>query len=202
MDLFNSKDNKTINRLPKDGELYYYDSILSAEMATNYFRQLMQEIQWQQDEVYIFGKHIFTKREVAWYGEKPFTYTYSGITKKARPWTPTLNQMKALVEQESGQTYNSCLLNLYHNGNEGMNWHSDDEKDLAPYAAIASVSLGAARPFAFKHKQSKEKVKLQLHHGSLLVMKGETQRHWLHSLPKSQKVIKPRINLTFRQIAK
>ena len=148
----------------------------------------------------MFGKTIITKRKVAWYGDQPYEYTYSHVTKSALPWTPALQRIKNKVEEVSCDTYNSCLLNLYHDGSEGMSWHSDDEKELKPEGAIASVSLGAERKFVLKHKQSAEKVEVFLHHGSLLVMKGETQTHWVHRLPPTKKVNTPRINLTFRTI--
>jgi alkylated DNA repair dioxygenase AlkB len=132
----------------------------------------------------------------------PFSYTYSKVTKQAKPWTEALEKIKQEVEKKSGETYNSCLLNLYHSGEEGMAWHSDGEKDLKKNGAIASVSFGAERKFAFKHKDSKEKVEVWLENGSLLVMKGTTQSHWLHRLPPTKKIHSPRVNLTFRTINK
>jgi alkylated DNA repair dioxygenase AlkB len=148
----------------------------------------------------MFGKKIVTKRKVAWYGEEPFDYTYSHIKKTALYWNDTLKRIKNTIEDISGETYNSCLLNLYHNGEEGMGWHTDNEKELKKEGAIASVSFGAVRKFTFKHKNTLEKVELTLDNGSLLVMKGMTQTHWLHRLPPSKKIIQPRINLTFRTI--
>lgn len=200
MDLFNfERDNET-NLLPQDGMVNYFGKIFSAEEANRYFEILLNTIQWKNDEVVIFGKKIITKRKVAWYGDREFEYTYSKITRKAHLWTSELVQLKKQVETISGETFNSCLLNLYHSGNEGMGWHSDAEKDLKVNAAIASVSFGAERKFAFKHKESKETVSLNLEHGSLLIMKGTTQAHWLHRLPPTKKVLFPRINLTFRTI--
>ena len=113
-------------------------------------------------------------------------------------WTTELLELKKIIEQHSGEQFNSCLLNLYHNGEEGMAWHSDDEKELKKNGAIASLSFGAARRFAFRHKQTKETITLHLENGSLLVMKDETQTHWLHRLPQVANVAKPRVNLTFR----
>jgi alkylated DNA repair dioxygenase AlkB len=160
----------------------------------------LNKIDWQNDEAMIFGKKIITKRKVAWYGEKPFEYTYSKVTKLALYWTEELLELKTIIEQRTGESFNSCLMNLYHSGDEGMGWHSDGEKDLKKNGAIASLSLGAERKFAFKHKQTKEKVQLLLENGSLLVMKGETQNHWLHRLPPTQKINSPRVILTFRTI--
>jgi alkylated DNA repair dioxygenase AlkB len=140
------------------------------------------------------------KRKVAWYGEKPFEYTYSNTTKHAIPWTPELIALKHIAEQTSGETFNSCLLNLYHDGSEGMAWHSDAEKDLKKNGAIGSISFGAERKFMFKHKQTKETIGVKLEHASLLIMKDTTQTHWLHRLPPTTRVNTPRVNLTFRTI--
>jgi len=200
MDLFDLTSDKTRNWLPQDGIVNYYGQILMKEQADFYLKNLVETIEWRNDEAIIFGKKIITKRKVAWYGNKRFEYTYSNTSKYALPWTKELLELKQLVEQESGETYNSCLLNLYHNGSEGMAWHSDGETDLKKDGAIASLSFGAERKFAFKHKKSKEKVELFLQHGSLLVMKSNTQTHWLHSLPPSKKITTLRINLTFRTI--
>ncbi len=200
MTLFDFEYDKTKNWLPYQGTVNYYGKVLTKEKADFYLNCLLQSINWQNDKAIIFGKTILTKRKVAWYAEKPFEYTYSKTTKLALPWTAELLALKALVEQETNETYNSCLLNLYHNGNEGMAWHSDGEKDLKKHGAIGSLSFGAERKFAFKHKQTKEKVALILEHGSVLVMKGTTQTHWLHRLPPTKKTNKPRINLTFRTI--
>jgi alkylated DNA repair dioxygenase AlkB len=129
-------------------------------------------------------------------------YTYSNITKQALPWTKELSGLKQMVEELAGTTFNSCLLNLYHNGEEGMGWHSDDEDSLGKNNTIASLSIGAERKFLFKHKQSKQTVSLVLEHGSLLIMRDATQANWLHSLIKSKSVTQPRINLTFRTIVR
>jgi len=200
MDLFEQALIEPINILPQDGEVHYHGEIMPIVESDFYFNALLAEIDWRCDQAVIFGKHIETKRKVAWYADQPFSYTYSNITKCALPWTQNLLVLKTMVEQKTGETYNSCLLNLYHNGSEGMAWHSDGEKDLKKKGAIASLSFGAIRKFAFKHKQSKDVVSLALKAGSLLVMKGETQQHWLHRLPPTKKVQDARINLTFRTI--
>lgn len=200
MDLFNSSPPQSINLLPFDGTVNYYGKVMSQQQANEYYTCLMNDIEWKNDEAVIFGKHIVTKRKVAWYGDQPFEYTYSNITKSALPWNKELLDLKAIAEQNSGETYNSCLLNLYHNGDEGMAWHSDAEKDLKKNGAIASLSFGAERKFAFKHKESKQTISLLLENGSLLIMKNETQTHWLHRLPPTKLINKPRINLTFRTI--
>lgn len=200
MKLFNAVANPASNLLPKDGSVFYHGTILSVEDADTHYQTLMNTIAWKNDEAFLFGKRIQTKRKVAWYADLPYAYTYSNTTKHALTWTNTLLTLKAIVEAQSGEKYNSCLLNLYPTGNEGMAWHSDGEKDLKTNGAIASISLGAERKFAFKHKSSKETIQVYLEHGSLLVMKGTTQSHWLHRLPPTKKVVHPRINLTFRTI--
>ena len=200
MDLFGNFSDENTNLLPHDGTVNYYGKVLDFEQSQHYYSRLLETIDWKNDEAVIFGKLIITKRKVAWYGDREFNYTYSNTTKKALIWTPELLELKALAEQKTGETYNSCLLNLYHSGDEGMAWHSDGEKDLRKNGAIASMSFGAERKFAFKHKKSNETVSLVLENGSLLVMKGTTQTHWLHRLPPTKKVLKPRINLTFRTI--
>ena len=200
MELFDFPSDPSVNLLPGEGIVNYYGKLMSESEATTLAQALLDRIEWRNDEAVIYGKRIITKRKVAWYGEEAFSYTYSNTTKTALPWTPELLFLKNLAEKHSGETYNSCLLNLYHDGSEGMAWHSDGEKDLRKNGAIASLSFGAERKFCFKHKKSGEKIDVFLEAGSLLVMKGETQTHWLHRLPPTTKVHQPRINLTFRTI--
>lgn len=200
MKLFDDPFDSSKNLLPYDGIVHYYGKIFTTTEAEEYFQKLIKSINWKNDEVHLFGKRIVTLRKVAWYGEKPFKYTYSRHTKKALPWTDELMSLKHKVELSTGEYFNSCLLNLYHSGEEGMGWHSDAEKDLKNNGAIASLSLGAERRFVFKHKKNAHKVKVNLEKGSLLLMKGETQKFWLHQLPPTKRVLDPRINLTFRTI--
>ena len=200
MELFENKIDKNKNWLPHDGVVNYHGKILAENEANDYLEKLLNSIEWRHDEAIMFGKKLITKRKVAWYGEKPFEYTYSKVTKLALPWTKELMELKEIAEFHSNETFNSCLLNLYHEGSEGMAWHSDGEKDLKKNGAIASLSFGAERKFAFKHKESKERIDIWLEHGSLLMMKGTTQTHWLHRLPPTKKVNAVRVNLTFRTI--
>lgn len=201
MDLFSPyQEDKSKNWLPYEGTVNYHGKILTKPQADFYLKKLLTNIEWRNDEAIIFGKKIITKRKVAWYGDQAYEYTYSNTTKYALPWTKELLELKMLTEQETNETYNSCLLNLYHDGTEGMAWHSDGETDLKKNGAIASLSFGAERKFAFKHKHGKQKVELMLEHGSLLVMKDSTQTHWLHRLPPTKKIHTARINLTFRTI--
>lgn len=200
MDMFNALIDPSINLLPKGGIVNYYGPLISLHVADIYFQKLSERIEWRHDEAVICGKRIVTRRKVAWYGDRSFEYTYSSTTKKALPWIKELLELKELAEESCNETFNSCLLNLYHNGDEGVAWHSDGEKDLKRNGAIGSLSFGAERKFSFKHKQSKETVSVILEHGSLLVMKGATQTCWLHRLPPTKKIRRPRINLTFRTI--
>jgi len=200
MDLFDDQFDFTRNLLPFGGTVNYFGQLFSEQESNYFYEKLLSAIEWKNDEAVIFRKLIVTKRKVAWYGNSDFQYTYSNRTKKALAWTPELLKLKEAVEQKTGEQFNSCLLNLYHSGAEGMAWHSDGEKDLKKNGAIASLSFGAARKFAFKHKETKQTVSILLEPGSLLVMKDETQSHWLHRLPPTKTVQNPRINLTFRTI--
>ena len=197
MDLFS---NETTNLLPKDGRVNYWGKLFSTSEANNHLDTLLNTIEWKNDEAIIYGKLIITKRKVAWYGDPGLAYTYSHTTRIALPWTKELLQLKTIVEEKTSEQFNSCLLNLYHSGLEGMGWHSDAEKDLKKDGAIASLSFGAERRFLFRHKKEKSTVSVILEHGSLLVMKDATQTNWLHSLPPTKLVTKPRVNLTFRTI--
>ena len=196
MNLFN--DDRVLNLISNDGAVNYYGKLMSPQLTKLYFDILLDTIEWKNDEVVIFGKHIITKRKVAWYGDEKYSYTYSNITKQALPWTKELLELKILSEKITGACFNSCLLNLYHSGEEGMTWHSDDEKTLLKNGTIASLSFGAERKFSFKHKHTKQKIEIMLEAGSLLVMKDSTQANWWHRLPPSTKVKTARINLTFR----
>ena len=201
MDLFDQQiDRAALNLLPCDGEVYYHASVLDKAAADDCYQKLLDEIEWRHDETMMFGRKIVTKRKVAWYADQSFEYRYSGTTKTALPWADVLRQIKNTAERESGESYNACLLNLYHNGGEGMGWHSDAERELKKHGAIASLSFGAERKFSFRHKSSKESLSIMLEHGSMLVMRGETQTHWQHQLPPTKTVIEPRINLTFRTV--
>ncbi|MEP0177856.1 MAG: alpha-ketoglutarate-dependent dioxygenase AlkB [Paraglaciecola sp.] len=200
LDLFAEPEPTPINIIDYDGLVEYHGLLIPAQEANQFFDALLHKIEWKSDEANIFGRQILTKRKVAWYGDKPFSYTYSNSTKMALPWIDELITLKAIVEDKTGASFNSCLLNLYHSGEEGMAWHSDGEKDLLKNGAIASLSFGAERKFSFKHKQTQKTLSVILQQGSLLVMKGETQSHWLHRLPPTKKVNSPRVNLTFRSI--
>jgi alkylated DNA repair dioxygenase AlkB len=188
------------NLLPKDGTVHYYGKIFTEEQSAIYYVKLLNEINWQHDVVKIFGKEIITKRKVAFLGDEGISYKYSGKNKIAENWLKFILEIKSTVEQISGEKFNACLLNYYHNGSEAMSWHSDNEKEILKHSAIASVSFGAERKFGFKHNFTKEEISLMLENGSLLMMKDETQIYWKHKLYTNAKITEPRINLTFRTI--
>ena len=200
MNLFDINKGKEDNYLTRDGEVYYHDNFMDAEDARHFAECLTEEIPWEHDVNIMFGKRIVTKRQVAWYGDEPYDYNYAGSKKVALPWTNNLLQLKTKIEVYTKETFNSCLLNYYKHGEEGMSWHSDNEKELKREGTIASLSLGAVRRFDFRHRNTKEKISIQLSDGSLLLMKGKTQSYWQHQLPKTKKIKLPRINLTFRTI--
>jgi alkylated DNA repair dioxygenase AlkB len=196
MDLFTN--DLPVSLLPYDGMVLYYGRIFSLPEADQILIELLNTIEWKNDEAVLYGKHFITARKVAWYADKNYSYTYSGTTKHALTWTTALLNLKSKVELITKHRYNSCLLNLYHTGDEGMAWHSDDEKSLNRESSIASVTFGSERKFSFKHKRTKETISLVLENGSLLEMKGATQTNWMHRLPPTTKVKRPRVNLTFR----
>lgn len=186
--------------LPFDGQAIYYGKLFTPQEEKELFIELLQQIQWQHDQVHIFGKTHITDRKMALYGNKGIKYNYSGKLNPALPWNEVLLKLKALTETRTCATYNACLLNLYHSGNEGMGWHADNEREMKAGGSIASWSFGVQRPFVFKHRKSGEKRVVDLEPGSLLEMKGETQEHWLHQLPKRLRISSPRINVTFREM--
>lgn len=199
MELFSNEIREV---LPCDGEASYHAGFFEKSEADRFLNVFLQKIAWEYDEVMMFGRKITTARKVAWYGDAELEYRYSGKTRRALEWVPELRAMKEIVEERTGSVYNSCLLNLYADGGQGMGWHSDDEKELGVEPQIASVSLGAERRFDFRHKESREKISVMLENGSLLFMKGATQQCWHHQMPKSAKVKEVRVNLTFRRIVK
>ena len=188
------------NLLPQEGDVRYHAGLISLSEADRYFKDLATEIPWRHDEVKMFGKTIVTARKVAWFGDSGLDYTYSGKMKSPLPWSALLLKLKTLTEEKTGHLFNSCLMNLYHDGSEGMGWHRDNESSIVKDSPIACLSFGAQRKFHFKHVVTKERITLELEPGSLLLMAGETQTHWQHALPKTTKVSEPRISLTFRQM--
>jgi len=188
------------NLLPENGIVHYLPKVFDEISSANLMNILLESLAWEADQLIMFGKRITTRRKVAWVGDPNCSYTYSGVTKNPQTWTTELLAIKAKVEKISQTEFNSCLLNLYLDGNDGMGWHSDNEKELDPQAPIASLSLGAKRKFAFRHKVDGRAVSLFLENGSALIMHTPTQEYWNHSLLKTKTVTDPRINLTFRKI--
>ncbi len=196
LDLENKKKIKI-----KDGELYYDRFFFSNIEANKYFNLLKKEIQWRQDNIKIFGKIYPQPRLTALYANNNKSYSYSNIKMQPITFTPTIFDIKSKIEKRLYSQFTSCLLNLYRNGQDSNGWHADNEKELGLNPLIASLSLGAERVFHMKHRNDKkEKLKINLTNGSLLVMRGKTQHHWLHQIPKTRKKVGERINLTFRII--
>ena len=199
-DLTSQKKGVLNLELP-DSEITYYSDFFSAEEASNYLYKLKNETDWQLEPIKVFGKVYPQPRLTALFGTEGKSYSYSNITMFPKPFNMILKEIKTKVEAVSKTTFNTVLLNLYRDGNDSNGWHSDDEKELGQNPSIASVSLGAQRFFQLKHRtKTTHRYKLLLEHGSLLLMKGSTQHHWKHQLPKTKKTILPRINLTFRDI--
>jgi alkylated DNA repair dioxygenase AlkB len=189
-----------LNILPKDAYVEYLPGVLSEQFSANLMSQLQTSLLWESDQLMMFGKKVITRRKVAWVGDPSCSYTYSGIKKSPQSWTPELLSIKSQLEGLAQSEFNSCLLNLYHDGDDGMGWHSDDEKELDANSPIAALSLGARRKFAFRHKEDKTTIPLYLEDGSVLIMRSPTQQFWQHALLKTKTVSMPRINLTFRKI--
>ena len=196
------EDPKTVEKIPiKDGELLLYPHLFSSQESDDFLKNLQETIDWKQEEIRLYGKLIPLPRLTAWFGDAGKTYMYSGITVQPEPWTPILSEIKSRVEEVSGVTFNSVLLNYYRNERDSVSWHSDDEPELGKAPIIGSVSLGDARTFQLRHKSDKSlTISKELPHGSYLKMAGSTQHHWLHQIPKRTRKIGPRINLTFRII--
>jgi alkylated DNA repair dioxygenase AlkB len=195
--LFHREEVTVVNEL---GKAVYHNRYFSPKESGIYFEKLRANIEWHHDEVVIFGKHHVMRRKSAWYGARPFSYTYSKIERTALPWTRELSEIRERVREKDKTEYNSCLLNFYHDGDDGMGWHSDDEPELDPNEPICSVSFGAQRKFAFKRKSGGTRIDLTLEDGSALFMYPPVQKYWKHCLRKSKRVSQPRINLTFRVI--
>jgi len=206
MDLFTP--HPTDNLLPYDGKVNDFGVVI--EDSDTLYQTLLHELPWQADIVTLFGKTHITKRQIVWMGDEGLSYQYSGHTRQAVPWTKPVFHVKQLVEQQLASigifvTFNSCLLNYYPSGSEGMGYHADDEKELGSQPIIAALSLGATRKFVFKHKKNRHenkpvKVELYLESGQLIVMHGETQSHWKHTITKTKTVSEGRISLTFRRM--
>lgn len=199
--MFNSSEEPSQNCLPKGGEVFYWPDFFTKEESVFFYNALLNGIEWQQDEIKLFGKIHDVPRLTALYGNADKPYTYSGITMQPKAWLPELLEIKKKIETVARVDFTTVLLNLYRNGQDSMGWHSDDEKELGLNPVIASVSFGASRIFKLQHKTDKHlKQSVELANGSLLLMQGQTQHYWKHAVPKTSKIVGPRINLTFRII--
>lgn len=184
-----------------DADITYYPNFLEPIEADTYFEVFKNTVPWQQDEIKIFGKTHAQPRLTALFGINGKPYSYSNITMQPHDFTVELLDIKERIEVITKNSFTTCLLNLYRDGKDSNGWHADNEKELGKNPVIASITLGQERYFHLKHRQQKElKHKLLLEHGSLLLMKGSTQHHWLHQIPKTAKPVSERINLTYRVI--
>ena len=186
-----------------DAELHYRPQFFPKPTADRLLQELMEKIEWTQNKIRFYGKESLVPRLEAWYGDPGKSYAYSGIQMNPKPWTKELVEIKEAIEKEASLPFNSVLINYYRDGKDRVAWHSDDEKELGQNPIIGSVSLGAERKFKLRHKKYKGnglKTEIMLQHGSFLLMKGPTQHHWMHEIPRTAKPIGPRINLTFRII--
>lgn len=184
-----------------DSDILYFPGFIGAKKAAQYFNEFRNNVPWRQDPIVVFGKKHLQPRLTALYGRNGKTYSYSGITMHPHPFTMKLAELCRTVEAASNGVFTTCLLNLYRDGNDSNGWHADNEKELGRNPVIASVSLGAVRSFHLRHRRHKQlKYTMELLPGSLLLMQGPTQHHWLHQVPKTKKAVGERINLTFRYI--
>jgi alkylated DNA repair dioxygenase AlkB len=185
-----------------DADIRFCTHFFAPSSAEQLMLSLFNDTVWRQEKIQVWGKLYAQPRLVAWHGDPTATYAYSGLILTPAPWTPVLLEIKTAIETVSGHRFNSVLLNLYRNEQDHMGWHSDDESELGECPLIASLSLGATRTFKLKHKTRPEQKTLNfdLNSGSLLLMAGDTQRHWKHCIAKETRNKGARINLTFRQI--
>jgi alkylated DNA repair dioxygenase AlkB len=200
LDLFGSVVKLPTLHTVANGEYIYIEDFYKTVKADSLFQGLLEEINWKQEKMNMYGREISFPRLTAWYGDSDKPYSFSGITLQPEPWTEHLSSIKTEVDKIAEVSFNSVLLNRYRNGNDSISWHTDAEKELGRNPVIASVNFGATRKFQLKHMHTNEKIDIQLSHGSLLVMKGELQHYWKHQVPKTKKLVKERINLTFRKI--
>jgi len=185
----------------RDGELWLAADFLSPSDSQLTLQRLLAELAWRQDSIALFGRPLAIPRLQAWYGDAGCSYRYSGVTLQPHPWSPTLLALKTRIETLLQEPFNAVLANLYRDGNDSVGWHADNEPELGENPLIASLSLGAERRFCLRHRRHKTRTQtLRLPAGSLLVMAGTLQHHWLHALPKSRVIDQPRINLSFRSI--
>jgi len=183
-----------------NGEYVYYTNFFTKDESDLLLKKLRETILWKQESMNMYGKKIDFPRLTAWYGNNDKPYSFSGITLQPLPWTNEILEIKSKIETIAETVFNSVLLNLYRDGNDSISWHTDAEKELGVNPVIASVNFGATRKFQLRHVKKKDKLEIELTHGSLLIMQGELQHYWQHQVPKTSKPVGERINLTFRVI--
>lgn len=182
--------------------LDYRPGFFNPAEGAEFFNKFIGNIPWVQQDIQLYGRLVKTPRLTAWYGDQNKEYTFSGTKHHPLPWTEELIRIKEKIEPASGVQFNSVLLNYYRDANDSVAWHSDDEYELGVNPIIASVSFGQVRRFDIRHKHDRDrKYSIYLENGSLLVMKGDLQHHWVHQIPKSTRPLQPRVNLTFRVIS-
>ena len=207
IDLFNknspqNSSNSSTQKLNviQNGGYIIYQHFFSISESNLFLNRLIESIKWKQESMNMYGKQVNFPRLTAWYGDTNKSYTFSGITLQPNSWTNDILSIKNKIEKHENISFNSVLLNRYRNGNDSISWHTDAERELGIRPIIASVSFGATRTFQLRHINTKEKLEIELTHGSLLIMQGELQHFWQHQIPKTKKVLGERINLTFRTI--
>ena len=205
LDIFG--DNEIYNSFPKiglnkitNGEFIYLPHFFSKSESDFFLKSLSEKVLWKQESMNMYGKKVDFPRLTAWYGNIDKPYSFSGITLSPNPWNEEISSIKNKIESESNVIFNSVLLNRYRSGSDSISWHTDAEKELGKNPVIASANFGETRKFQLRHINTKEKLEIELKHGSLLIMQGELQHFWQHQVPKSSKPLKERINLTFRVI--
>lgn len=207
LDIFGNIENNELATTSKsglvailNGEYIYLPDFFTKSESDKYFEKIKNDILWKQESMNMYGKQVPFPRLTAWYGDNDNSYTFSGITLQPNLWTKELLEIKNKIEPIAKVNFNSVLLNQYRSGNDSISWHTDAEKELGINPVIASVNFGATRKFQLRHIETKEKIEIELTHGSLLIMQGELQHFWQHQVPKTKKTVSERINLTFRVI--
>jgi len=200
IDLFENSDSVYQLDLP-DADISYYPCFIDLDQADHYLAELINDINWQQESIVVYGQQHKVPRLSAWYAEQGRSYQYSGLKKTGLPWIPVLLELRKRISQLCNASFNSVLANLYRDQNDGVGWHADDEPELGQQPVIASLSFGQNRTFQLKHNQDKNlRRSIELAHGSLLLMQGDTQHYWQHQVPKSKRSMSERVNLTFRKV--
>jgi len=194
-------DSGDSNFLPFQGETIFYPEFFQKDLADSYLEKLRTTLEWKHEPIRMFGKMVMQPRLTALYGDEGRPYGYSGISMNPTVWTLELSEMKESIQQFTGIEFTHVLCNYYRDGQDSMGWHRDNEAVLGKNPSIASLTFGATRMFQIRHYESKSrKIEIPLSHGSLLMMSGESQHYWEHQIPKTKKILGPRINLTFRKL--